>query len=91
MARTQDQGDAVSVPNTGDAQPPGTDTRETTATDAAPGGDAVTGGGAAPQPRAGSAGSSPSAGSTGTGIAADETGFGESGSLPDTAAPPVAQ
>ena len=38
-----------------------------------------------------SASSGPTAGSTGTGIAADETGFGESGSLPDTAAPPVAR
>lgn len=38
-----------------------------------------------------SASTGPTAGSTGTGIAAGETGFGESGSLPDTAAPPVAR
>jgi len=36
----------------------------------------------------GSGGSSgPITGTTGTGIAAEETGYGESGSLPDTAAP----
>jgi hypothetical protein len=37
------------------------------------------------------ASSGPTAGTTGTGIAAYETGFGESGSLPDTAAPPAAR
>jgi len=35
--------------------------------------------------------SGPTTGTTGTGIAADETGYGETGSLPDTAAPPVAE
>ena len=80
MAQTQDQGAAGTPAGTDDAQP-----QETTTT-----GD-VSSAGASPQRSGGSPGSGPITGTTGTGIAADETGFGESGSLPDIAGPPVAR
>jgi hypothetical protein len=79
MAQSQEQGTAASALNAEHGQPQDTATTDTVNDESAA------------TPRAGSTSSSPSAGSTGTGIAADETGYGESGSLPDTVAPPVAQ